>query len=435
MENIREIALDGLLTFEKELCFSNKLIKDILDKYDYLEGRDKAFLKRLFEGCVERRIELDYRIDLVSNTPVKKQKPFIRNLLRLATYQIIYMDSVPDSAAINEAVKLSKKRGFSKLSGFVNGVLRNISRGKDSFEYPDKDRDFNKYLSVKYSVPEWLSEFWNGIYGKEETEKILDALLGIHPLSLRLRCDIPDSEREEIVRKLEKSGVVLKRDERVPFVYTAEETGDISKLPGFSEGLFTVQDISSVLAILSAGIKKGDVVYDACAAPGGKSLLAAELAGETGRVVSCDLSGEKVSRITENAVRMKADNLTAAVWDACVTNGEYIEKADVLILDVPCSGLGVLGKKRDIKYNVTPEGIRELERIQWEIVKASYKYVKVGGVLLYSTCTINPGENEEQAKRITGELPFEILKGPVQLLPDRDKCDGFFYTVFRRTGK
>ena len=432
MENTREIVLDGLLTFEKELCFSNNLIKDILDKYDYLDTRDKAFIKRLFEGCVERRTELDYVLGLFSSVPVKKMKPLIRNLLRMGIYQILYMESVPDSAAINEAVKLAKKRGFAKLSGFVNANLRNAAKNKNEIKWPDKEKDSTKYLSVRYSVPEWLCEKWQSIYGNERTESILAGLLKIHPVTLRFKRDLSESDMAHLVSEITKTGAVLKKDERLPYIYRAENLNGVTTLPGYEEGLFTVQDISSCLAVEAAGIKAGDLVYDACAAPGGKSMLASEITGEGGKVISCDVSDAKVSRIDENKKRLKAVNVHSCVRDARVTEDSLKESADVLILDVPCSGLGILGKKRDIKYNASPESISQLLTLQWEIVNACAGYVKKGGRLLYSTCTINPDENEKQVSRICAELGFELIGKPVQLLPDADECDGFFYAVLSR---
>ena len=206
----------------------------------------------------------------------------------------------------------------------------------------------------------------------------------------------------------------------------------IRNLPGYDEGLFTVQDISSCLAIEAAGIKPGDVVYDACAAPGGKSILASEITGEKGKVYSRDLSEDKIPKIEENIERMQADNIEAKAFDATETDEDMVGKVDVLLLDVPCSGLGILGKKRDIKYNASPDGLKELSKIQWQILLASHKYVKTGGRLLYSTCTINPDENEKQVERICKELPFKLIGETHQLLPSKDNCDGFFYAVLER---
>ncbi len=432
MKNTRELVLEGLLSFDKELDFSSKIIKEILDKNDDLTGQDKAFIKRLFEGVIERRIELDHRIDLVSKTPVHKMKPVIRNLIRMGTYQLIYMDSVPDSAAINESVKLAKKRGLAGLSGFVNANLRAVSKNKteDIFEALKDDRI--KYLSVRYSVPEWICEKWVKEDRNYEAERLLDSLLKTRPVSLRFNTKLTDDERKACLSKIENEGVRLTNDSRLDYVFSAEGIKGLKNLPGYDEGLFTVQDISSCLAIEAAGIKQGDCVIDVCAAPGGKSILASEKAGESGKVFSFDLSEDKIPLIKENARRMKAENIDACAGDGSVKKDSLIEKADVLILDVPCSGLGVMGKKRDIKYNASPKKIAELIKIQESIVDASWEYVKKGGRLIYSTCTINPDENEKQAERIAAKYPFKIVAGPVQLLPHKDHCDGFFYAVFER---
>lgn len=432
MENTREIVLEGLLTVEKELSFSNKLVSDILDKYDYLDSRDKAFIKRVFEGTIERKIELDYHINNLASVPVRKMKPMIRCIVRMAAYQILYMDNVPDSAAINEAVKLAKKRKFANLSGFVNGILRNLSRQKDELKWPDKNKKPIEYLSVRYSVPEWIAEKWVGIYGLDETESLLASLLEIHPVSIRFRSDMSDSERDGLVEEIRALGVELEQNSKLKYVYRASHLENIRELPGFDDGTFVVQDVSSCLAVEAADIKEGAFVVDACASPGGKSLLAAEHAGKNGKVISRDISEAKLVRIDENAERMQAETIVSQVWDASMFDPELEEKADVLILDVPCSGLGILGKKRDIKYNATPEGLAELSTIQKSIVNASWKYVKKGGTLLYSTCTINPDENEKMVEWICAELPFTVKKGPVQLLPHKDDCDGFFYTVLIR---
>ena len=432
MENTREIVLEGLLTVEKELSFSNKLVSDILDKYDYLDSRDKAFIKRVFEGTIERKIELDFHINNLASVPVRKMKPMIRCIVRMAAYQILYMDNVPDSAAINEAVKLAKKRKFANLSGFVNGILRNLSRQKDELKWPDKNKKPIEYLSVRYSVPEWIAEKWVGIYGLDETESLLASLLEIHPVSIRFRSNMSDSERDGLVEEIRALGVELEQNSKLKYVYRASHLENIRELPGFDDGAFVVQDVSSCLAVEAADIKEGAFVVDACASPGGKSLLAAEHAGKNGKVISRDISEAKLVRIDENAERMQAETIVSQVWDASVFDPELEEKADVLILDVPCSGLGILGKKRDIKYNATPEGLAELSTIQKSIVNASWKYVKKGGTLLYSTCTINPDENEKMVEWICAELPFTVKKGPVQLLPHKDDCDGFFYTVLIR---
>lgn len=430
-ENTREIVLDTLLALEREKNFSHKLIKAVLDKYDYLDGRDKAFIKRVTEGTIERQIELDYYLNHFSSVPVRKMKPLIRCLLRMSTYQLLFMDAIPDSAVCNEACKMAAKRKFHNLKGFVNGILRNIAKNKESLPMPDESRDVADYFSVKYSMPKWLVEYWMECYGEETTKTLLEGLLQIHPVSLRFRTDMGEAQRNAYIAQMQEMGVQVTQSEYLPYVYHVEGVESVSNLPGFEDGDFTVQDVSSALAVEAADIKPGDFVMDICAAPGGKSILAGEKCGREGRILSRDVSDAKASIIEENIERMQADNITVEVHDATVFDETYKEKADVVIMDVPCSGLGVMGKKRDIKYHVTPESLTSIVALQKQIVTNSWEYIKPGGTLLYSTCTINPTENEQMVQWITENLPFE-LECSKQLLPGIMKCDGFFYAKLRR---
>lgn len=419
-ENIREIALDTLLVLEKGEEYSHRLVRAVLDKYAYLPGRDRAFLKRVVEGTVERRLELDYYLDGCSSVPSKKMKPLIRCLLRMSVYQLCYMDSVPDRAVCDEACKLAGKRGFRNLRGFVNGVLRTISRKKGELPLPDQNREPLRFLSVKYSMPEWLVRLWVDEYGIEITETLLGALMEIHPVCLRFRTDCPQTQREELLAVLKEAGISLKQSAYLPYVYTAEwgaksgMAGGMDSLPGFSRGEFTVQDVSSALAVEAAGMGKDDFVIDVCAAPGGKSLLAAERAAG---VLARDVSEEKADLIRENIARMAVENIEVQVFDGAEYDEDLQGKADVVLLDVPCSGLGVVGKKRDIKYRVTPESLKTLGELQRRIVRAGSGLVKQGGTLVYSTCTINRAENEEMVRFITQQLDFEPLSLEDRLPP------------------
>ncbi len=422
------------MALEREEIYSGVLLSGVLSKYDYLEQGEKAFIKRLFEGTTEQRIYLDYCIDRFSKTPVRKMKPLIRSLVRMSAYQIFFMDNVPDAAAVNEAVKICRKRSFGNLSGFVNAVLRNLSRGKADIPLPDEQKDPAFFLSVRYSVPRWMAEYFLGLYGVEGAERLLGALLEVHPVSIRVRTDATEEQISRFLADAERAGVQLKQSSIFDHIYLAEHLEGVASLPGYEEGLFTVQDASSALAVSAAGIRPGDLVVDACAAPGGKSLLACELTGPDGRVISRDRSEDKCDRILENAQRMGAQQLEAQVFDATESDPALQGKADVLILDVPCSGLGVLGKKRDIKYRITPESMEEVARLQEQIVDASWEMVRPGGILLYSTCTIGPRENEDQVRRILEKYPFEAVTEGRQFLPGTDPCDGFFYQVLRRKG-
>lgn len=428
-ENTREIVLDTLLEMERNKVYSHQLIKAVLDKYDYLNVQDKRFIKRVTEGCIERKIELDYYLNQFSTVPVNKMKPLIRCLMRMGVYQILFMDNVPDSAACNEAVKLAQKRKFTNLKGFVNGVLRKVVANKEHLPLPSRETQELEYLSVKYSVPPWIVSLWMEDYGKEVTETILEAQLKVHPISVRFRTTLSEEERDAYIQKWEKQGVQVKENSLLPYMYTLENVDGITGLEGFFEGIFTIQDVSSALSVEAAKIKENDFCIDVCAAPGGKTLLAAEKAA---KVLARDVSQYKTSLIQENCERMKvSEKVEVQVWDATIKDASLVEKADVVLMDVPCSGLGVLGKKRDIKYNVSLEGMESLYELQKQIVDSSWEYVKKGGTLLYSTCTIHKKENEEMSRWICENYPF-VLEEEKQILPGVTEADGFFYARLRR---
>ena len=452
--NIRELILEMLIEILEQDGYSHLVIRSVLDKYNYMESRDKAFMKRVTEGTLERLIQIDYVLNHFSKVPVTKMKPLIRNLLRLSVYQILFMDSVPDSAVCNEAVKLAGKRGFRSLSGYVNGVLRNIARNKTDLPYPDKEKEPMAYASVQYSMPEWIVQLWLEAYGKEQTKTMLENLLKEHPVSVRVRESLTEDERKEWLSKLSERGVQWEQHPYLRNAYVLKDTEGVGGLPGYEEGLFTVQDISSMLAVESTGIRNMSPegmeevkVLDVCAAPGGKSLYVADLLGNKGRVVARDLTEYKVSLIRENIDRLKIENVKEQIWDALLMDEEWKEKADVVIADLPCSGLGIMGKKRDIRYRSKPEKLKELEELQKQILSVVWQYVKPGGILIYSTCTIHPGENEKMVEWFTGQYPFitESLtpylpkalhetadKGYIQLMPGIHETDGFFFARLRR---
>lgn len=428
-ENIREIVLDTLLEMERSRVYSNQAVKAALDKYDYLDSQDKRFIKRLAEGCVERRIELDYLLDQFSSVPVSRMKPLIRCLLRMGAYQILYMDGVPASAACNEAVKLAGKRKFTNLKGFVNGVLRKLVSRRDSLPLPDPKGEPLLYLSVRYSMPQWIVEMWLEEYGQEQTRELLEQLLAVHPVTIRFAREVAEAQRQEYLLRWQQRGVRATRSEYLDYAYYLEGVLGVAALEGYEEGAFMVQDVSSMLCVEAAGLKEGDRVMDVCAAPGGKALLAAQKASP---VLARDVSEQKLDRIRENACRMGLEGkLELELWDACREDPARAGSADVVFMDVPCSGLGVLGKKRDIKYHVTPESLEELIKLQRRIIRGSWRYVKPGGVLMYSTCTINRRENQMNCDWICENFPF-VLEESTQLLPRQAHMDGFFYARLRR---
>lgn len=437
--NLRAVVLDILTEVNEKGGYSHVVVNNALTKYQYLDKSERAFLTRLSEGTIEKKIYLDDVIGRYSKVKTEKMKPLIRNLLRMSVYQILFMDGVPDSAVCNEAVKLAKKRGFGTLSGFVNGVLRNVARNKEQFRKPQD-------LSVKYSMPQWIVEQVTGQYGQDTAEMVFAAFE--NPSPTYVRCNTCLCSVDELVELLQKQNVTV---EKVPAVFGALRLSGydyLTKLDAFREGLFFVQDISSMLTGIAASLQENETVLDVCGAPGGKSIHAAVLMNGTGSVTARDISESKVFKMRENIARMKLSNVYAGAGDALEFVPEDEERYDVVFCDLPCSGLGIIGRKADIKYNMTREQQEELVVLQRDILKTVYRYVKKGGRLVYSTCTINKKENEENARWIRDELSLKPInlenilpkeyvtgtakEGYVQLLPGVHETDGFFISAFVR---
>lgn len=429
--NEREIILEALMEILEKKEYSHLVMRGVLDKYAYLEKQQRSFIKRCCEGTLEQMLRLDYCIDRFSKIKCHKMKPLIRTLLRMSAYQIMFMDQVPDRAACNEAVKLAKKRGFSQLSGFVNGVLRSLSREKDSIPYPDKETDPVHYLSIQYSMPQWMTRMWMQRYGVAVTEKMLAGLLGERPLMIRMRESISSVERSAYLDRMKEKKIVSRQNEKLAYAYELENYDSVATIPGYEEGIFTMQDIGSMLVVEMAGIKEADFVVDVCAAPGGKAIHAADKLMGSGQVIARDLTEYKISLIEENMQRMQTTNVKAEVWDARVLDDNMVQKADVVIADLPCSGLGVIGRKSDIKYRVTKEDVDDIAKLQRDILNTVWQYVKIGGTLVYSTCTVTKQENEDNRDYILAHLPLSLVEER-SLLPGVDASDGFYMAKFRR---
>ncbi len=429
-ENSRELILDTLLLIDRDREYSHIALKQVLDKYQYLDKKERAFITRVVNGTLERMIELDHIIHSFSKVKVNKMKPVIRMILRSGVYQIKYMDAVPDSAVCNESVKLTGKRGFTGLKGFVNGVLRNVSRNLAKVEYPSREKDPEGYLSIRYSLPAWLAAQWILEYGLEKAEEIGEGFFAERPLCVR--CNTSRISREELAERLRREGVEATPDEEVPCALWLQGYDHVAGLPEFREGLFYVQDLSSMRAVLWADPKEGDQVLDVCAAPGGKAIHVAEMLRGTGMVEARDLTDYKVGLLEENIRRTGLANIRAVKWDATLPDQEKEEKMDIVLADLPCSGLGVLGKKPDLRYKMTPEKEEELVRLQQKILSVAQAYVKPGGTLVYSTCTIHRAENEENTRWFLENHPKFRLRKERQLLPGADRGDGFYIAVMEK---
>jgi len=454
----REAVLEILTGIREKGIYSHIAVKEMLDRCERegMDRRQRAFVKRLTEGVIERRIELD---DVLRRYAKKgaRIRPVIRDILRMGIFQILYMDSVPDSAACNEAVILTKKYGKKELSGFVNGLLRNVVRDKDAGKLTADsapaggELSGTGELSRRYSMPEWIVSMWQEQLGEEETEKLLEALLKVRPVAIRFDDRCSQARREEILTQMSEKGVKAEKGHYLPYCYELTGTDSIQELPGYREGAWTVQDESSMMVAEAVGLAGGETVYDVCAAPGGKAMHCASklLAGNDGAsgkgtVHAFDLSKGKTAQILKNVRRMHLPNVIVEQRDALISVPEEAGKADVLLCDLPCSGLGVIGRKRDIKYHATPKQLAELAQLQKDILRSAVPYLKEGGVLIYSTCTINAGENSEIAEFIEKELgmcpdplaPYlpETVPGikgsQLQLLPHVHGTDGFFLARF-----
>lgn len=450
--NEREIALDVLMEINEREQYIHVLLNDALRKYQYLEKNERAFITRLVKGTMERRMTLDYVINQVSSVRVNKMKPLIRNLMRMSVYQMMYMEQVPVSAVCNEAVKLAKKRHFTNLSGFVNGVLRNISRQLPAMELPDD-------YSVRYSVPQELADMLKASYGEETMKLILESFLKDSKVSAVV--NTIKITRTELMERLTAQGIEVTDAPYVENAFIMSDYNYLEEIPEFIDGMFQIQDISSMLAGMIASPSKDSTVIDVCAAPGGKSIFAALMMEGTGHVISRDVSEKKTGQIEENVQRLGLGNISVETADALEHNLADEETADMLLADIPCSGLGIIGRKPDIKYNVSREKLDGIVRLQRDILDSVCSYVKHGGYLVYSTCTLNPKENEENVRYIMekGFAPVDIndllperlvndakkagekyldklhsdaARGMLTLIPGVYECDGFFVAKLKR---
>ena len=439
----RRIAFDILKKIESEDIFVGEVLDNALRHLQFNDKRDRAFITRLVEGVVERKISLDFLIEKFSKKSGKPRNgnqnkknsnngANIRIILRMGIYQIKYMESVPDRAAVSEMVDLTKALGLDGMTGYVNGLLRNVVRAKE-------DKKLDSFLvsrmDVRYSTPQWLCDFLVETYGKETARTILEDQYKEHDTVVRINS--LKTSKEELREMFEEAGVDVKDGILSDRCLRISGYDSIRRLPGFNKGLFTVQDETSTYTVEHIGIKPGDKVLDICSAPGGKSLLAYELATDgdkAGVIVSRDISDKKLDKIRENAERMGA-SLTVEIGDATELDKDLIElpddeKFDVVIADVPCSGLGIIGRKNDIKYHVTPESMEELAVQGLKILKNASNYLKKNGTLCFSTCTINPKENGDVVKAFLDESDFSIVEEKT-FLQGIDGSDGFYYCIMK----
>ena len=423
VKNSRELVLDMLLQTLEEGAFSHLVLQKTL-KENALDPREKAFVLRLFHGVLEQEIFLTWIIQSYSKIKIKKMKPMIRILLLESLYQMLFMDSVPDRAAVSEAVKIAKKRGLSGLVPFLNGILRSFQREGIKDGMPEH---------VRHSAPLWLYERLSSELGKPAADAFFDAALTPGE-SVFARMNTTRTDADAILSMLEKDGCEAERVAGFEEALKLRRVNDLTALTAFREGLLFVQDLSSMQVGRKAAeyAEKETVktILDVCAAPGGKSVHLAQLFPDA-EVTARDIRPEKVERIRENVNRCGLTNVKPEVFDATKPDEAFAGKADLVLADLPCSGIGVIGRKADIKRRLAPEDIDALSALQKEILSVCASYVKDGGLLLYSTCTVSRAENQENTAWFLKTHPFR-LRSEEAYLPPAWEGDGFYIAVFEK---
>ncbi len=436
MKTSRQCAFDILLKIHTESAYSNIALDHALES-EKLSATDKSFVSALVYGAVERAITLDYQLALYLTKPIEKMKAEVLIALRLGAYQILFMDKVPHSAAVNESVKLVKANGFFSASGMVNAVLRKVS--KNGFVLPDKKGLY--YYSIKYSCPKWLIKKWKDAYGEENAVELAKASLGA--VDTVLRVNTLKADVNSICEKLRQQGIECECSNVIENAVVVKKIGSLRELDEYKQGLFHVQDISSQLCCKALDAKIGETVIDICSAPGGKSFTIAQYMENEGKIISCDIYESRLKLINDGAQRLGINIISTAVNDGCVHNDTF-PLADKILCDVPCGGLGVIGRKPEIRFKNQDE-VDKLSEIQYSILCKSVSYLKKGGILVYSTCSLNPCENEEVVERFLLYHPdFEEIQVLPQikrygkntksltLMPHVHSSDGFFISAFVR---
>lgn len=436
----REIAYKVLLDIEKNKNYSNMAInkhfKDVK-----ISNQDRGLATEIIYGVIENKYYIDYMIDKLSKVKTNKMEIYVKTLLRMGIYQIMFLNSISDYAAVNETVNLAKKKN-SKVSGFINGILRNVIRQKEEIGKV-KTKDDVDYLAIKYSYDKWMIRNWMIHFGKEFTEELLEA--NNERPNIYLRTNTLKITRDELIKKLEKQNIKAEKVNVVEEAIKVEHLKDIENNSLYKEGLFTVQDVSSMLVGKVMNPKENSLVLDVCSAPGGKTTHMATLMNNTGQVVSRDIYDHKLKLIKAASKRLGLTNVDVEEFDGMKLDRESIGKFDYVLADVPCSGLGIIRRKPEIKYKEKEE-FRQLPPIQKKILENASKYVKVGGTLIYSTCTIQDSENIDVVKEfLEKNKNFELVpikevnvdlenqeKGYMKIYPNVHDMDGFFISKLIR---
>jgi 16S rRNA (cytosine967-C5)-methyltransferase len=434
MADSRLAALTVLEKCRRAGAWSDAVLGSVMDAQG-LQGKDRGLTAALCYGVMQNRMLLDHVIARCATMPLQRIEPKVLDILRLAAFQIIKLDRVPAAAAVDSAVKQCKQLGFQRAAGFVNAVLRRISEG--AYQVPEGNNA--EALSIRYSHPLWFVQRMLELLGAEETEKLLRA--DNAPAPITIQTNALKTDTAALLGALSAQGLVAEAHPFVPDCI-ALRSGSVRAIPEFQRGDFYVQDAAAKLSVLAASPGKGQRILDVCAAPGGKSFAAAIISGGA-EITACDLHEKKLSRIQDSAKRLGITSITTRAMDARARCEDFVGQFDLVIADVPCSGLGVIRKKPDIRYKV-PEDLAGLPAVQRAILQNVSAYVKPGGTLLYSTCTVLPEENSGVCtaflKENPGFVPVEFTlpdgsasqNGMLQLWPQRQGTDGFFIAKMRK---
>lgn len=436
---MRETALEILNRVLSDKSYVNPLLKQVLDQSDLIKS-DKALLTEIVYGTLRNLKSLDWIISQFSSRNIKDIPLELINALRIGAYQIIYLDKVPDHAACNETVELVKKLINQKIANFANGVLRNLCRNKEEITWPEREDNPVKYLSVVFSHPEWLVRMWVDDFGFDETERLLKAD-NLRPV-INLRVNTLKVEVDDFLKLLKKDKIDAKKGKYTEEIVVIEEGIEIAKIPGFDEGLFIVQDESSCLAGIAVAPDTDDSVIDACAAPGGKTTHLSQLMKNQGKITAIDISKERLRLVEDNCRRLGIENVTLVEADSSLLDGAMNEPVDKILIDAPCSGLGTLKKRPDLRWQKSEKSITEMAGLQLKMLNSLSKLVKPGGVLVYSVCTISKPETAGVIEKflaqndsfkpdaLEDQLPVGLRKdiqhGTIQLLPHIHLTDGMF---------